>query len=336
MGENINDRFNGAMSVNSILEIMRQKAPFQVTLLSDEDSPCVVSNWVSTGCVVLDAILGGGLPVGRITEIYGDTSTGKSLVAAQVCAEVQVGGGLAVMIDTESAVSLPIMEAVGVDTKSLIYSAPDTVEEVFSAMELALDSKAKVAKDSMMLIVWDSIAATSARAEMEADVGKPTMAVHARLISQGLRRLTRRISKENVCVLLLNQTRQKIGVLFGDNVTTFGGKAVGFHSSIRVMLSVIGKIKEHGKVVGIETKAVVKKNKVAPPFREATLPIYFGYGIDDALAAYYFLKNAGVISGKGWNVLDIDGEEIRFQKSGWADVFDMHYDAIVELVNAAV
>jgi len=318
-----------------VLELMKKQADFQITLLSDDDSPCVVSQWLSTGCMVLDAILGGGLPVGRITEIYGDTSTGKSLIAAQVCAEVQANGGMAVMIDTESAVSLPIMEAVGVDTENLIYSAPDTVEEVFQAIELALDSKAKVAEDSMMLIVWDSIAATSAKAEMEGDVGKPVMAIHARLISQGLRRLTRRISKDKVCILLLNQTRQKIGIMFGDKVATFGGKAVGFHSSIRMMLAVTNKIKEQGKIVGINTKGVVKKNKVAAPFKQAIFPIYFGFGIDDALAAYYFLKEAGVITGKGWNTLELDGEEVRFQKSGWIDVFDEHYDAILELVNAA-
>lgn len=327
--------------VNGILELMKKKADFQVTLLCDEESPCVVSSWLSTGCVVLDAILAGGLPgglpVGRITEIYGDTSTGKSLVAAQVCAEVQEMGGVAVMIDTESAVSLPIMEAVGVDVGNLIYSAPDTVEEVFQAIELALDSRAKVAADTPMLIVWDSIAATSARAEMEANVGNPTMAVHARLISQGLRKLTRRISKENVCVLLLNQTRQKIGVMFGDKVATFGGKAVGFHSSIRVMLSAIGKIKERGKIVGIETKAIVKKNKVAPPFAEAVLPIYFGHGVDDVIASYIFLKDADIVTtAGGWSSIVVGGEEIKFRRDDWVDVYDAHYDEIVDLISAAV
>ena len=319
--------------IKSVLDGMISKSPaFQITLLSDESSPCVVSEWLSTGCLVLDAILGGGLPVGRITEVYGDTSTGKSLIAAQVCASVQQAGGIAVMIDTESAVSMPIVEAVGVDIDSLIYTAPDTVEEVFQAIDLALDAKAKSAEDAVMLIVWDSIAATSAKAEMEEDVGKPMMAVHARMISQGLRKFTRRISKERVCALMLNQTREKIGVMFGDTTSTFGGKAVGFHASIRVALSVRGKIKVGGKVVGMEAKAVVKKNKVAPPFRQAVLPIYFGYGISDDLATYYFLRDAGHISGKGWNTITIGGEEIRFQVSGWADIYEQHYEAIADMV----
>lgn len=305
-----------------------------VTLLSDESSPCVVNEFLSTGTFPLDAILGGGLPVGRITEIYGDTSTGKSLLAAQVVAMAQEDGYIAVMADTESAVSLPIMAAVGVDVDKLIYMAPDTVEEVFEFFDDAIEAKEKHSPDGLLLIVWDSIAATSSMAEMANEYGKATMGQHARLISQGLRKLTRKISKRRVCALFLNQTREKIGVMYGDKVATFGGKAVGFHSSVRVQLKLGSKIKSADRrIIGMEARAVVVKNKIAPPFMSAVLPIYFGFGVDNALASFYYLKDTGVIVTAGaWSTISIDGEEVRFQKKTWDAVFDEHYDAIAGMI----
>ena len=318
--------------LNKIIDDISKNHP-GATFLGNEGSPCVVSEWLSTGTFPLDAILGGGLPVGRITEIYGDTSTGKSLLAAQVVALAQEDGHICVMADTETAVSLPIMEAVGVDIDTLIYDSPDTVEEVFELFDDAIEAKNKHSPDSLLLLVWDSIAATSAAAEMSNEYGKATMAQHARLISHGLRKITRKISKGRVCALFLNQTRVKIGVMFGDKVATFGGKAVGFHASVRVQLRLGPKIKSGGQIVGIEAIATVVKNKVAMPFKSANLPIFFGYGVDNALASLYYLKEAGdVVASSSWHTISIDGKEIRFQKKGWDDVFDEHYDAIVAMI----
>lgn len=320
------------MTTQSILTDLKKH--FQgITLLSDEDSPCVVSEWLSTGCLALDVIMGGGLPVGRVTEIYGDTSTGKSLLAEQVAAYTQQQGHLVVYLDPENAVSIDMMKEVGVDPDNLIYYSPDTVEEIFDIMEKTISIKEKQDPDKILLIVWDSIAATSAKQELEDEVGKANYGLHAKLISQGLRRITRLISKGRVCCLFLNQTRQKIGVMFGDDEATFGGKAVPFHSSIRVRLKKGQKIKSADKVTGIMTQATVVKNKLAVPFRQATLPIFFGHGIDDALATFYFLEGLGHITGTGsYKTFSINGDEIKVQRSGnWPDVYDEHYEKIQEL-----
>lgn len=331
------------------------KSGLDATRLADESSPCVVSSYISTGCPVLDAIMGarldsdgnieeyGGLPCGRIVEIYGDTSTGKSLIAAQACATIQERDGLAVYIDTESAVSLPIMEAVGVDTESLVYLAPDTVEDVFKAMEAVIDSKQE---GEPILIVWDSIAATSAKAEMDKDIGEHiALATHARIISGGLRKLTRTLSRQEIACLFLNQAKEKIGVMFGDKTATFGGAAVGFHSSIRIQLKLGSKIKEgstkSARIIGINARANIVKNKMAPPFREAELPIYFGHGIDNDEAAFMFLKDAQIVSATGgpWYGWSKDAEGIlgvqdgnKFQRKDWTQIMDDNWDAVSDLI----
>ena len=312
-------------------------ANLDATRLSDDDSPCVVSKFISTGSIVLDTIMGGGLPCGRIVEIYGNTSTGKSLVAEQACAAVQEEGGVAIYIDTETAVSLQIMEAVGVDTQTLVYLAPDTVEEVFTAMKAVVESKEP---DVPMLIVWDSIAATSSKAEMDKATGEIGYLTQSRIISQGLRKFTRQIAKSGVACLFLNQSKEKLGVMFGDKVATFGGKSVGFHSSIRVQLALASKIKvgnkKTSKVIGINAKAKVVKNKVAPPFREALLPIYFGHGIDNDLAMLLYLKDNGVVTYSGGNYTFQSKYDLpKFKKSGWSDVLDDNWDVVVDLVTLA-
>jgi recombination protein RecA len=306
---------------------------FDVSLLSDENSPCVVSEWLSTGCLALDTIMGGGLPYGRITEIYGDNSTGKSLIAAQLAAIAQQDGVIVVYADTESAVSIKIMEAVGVDIKNLIYSSPDTIEEIFDLFQSSIESKASRSKDTRMLIIWDSVAATSSDAEMVAEYGKSAMGRHAALISQAMRKFTRILAKEHVAALFLNQTREKIGVMFGDNVTTFGGKAIGFHSSIRIQLKMGQKIKEGGKIVGIESRANCVKNKLSHPYLCASLPIYFGHGIDDELASFHYLKDAKIMKSSGsW--YEIDGIKDKFQQKGWAEIYDKNYELISNLISS--
>ncbi|MFA5036402.1 MAG: ATPase domain-containing protein [Candidatus Izemoplasmatales bacterium] len=320
--------------VGNILKDLQTKKShkFDVSLLSDENSPCVVTDWLSTGCLALDTIMGGGLPYGRITEIYGDNSTGKSLIASQCAAVAQQDSIPVVYVDSETAVSLAIMEAVGVDTDNLIYSSPDTIEDVFDLFESAIIAKVARSKNSKMLVIWDSIAATSSRLEMDSDYGKSAMGRHAQLLSQGLRKFARQVSKENVAVLFLNQTREKIGVMFGDNVTTFGGKAVGFYASIRIQLKMGHKIKEGGKIVGIESRAQVVKNKLAPPYLCAALPIFFGHGIDDELASFYYLKDAKLLEQSGsW--YRIEGIPDKFQLANWSIVYDKNYQLIAKLIS---
>ena len=319
--------------VKSILGALKKKKfGFDVTTLDDESSPCVVGEWMSTGCVALDSILGGGLPVGRVVEIYGDNSTGKSLIAAQVAALAQESGDIVAYADTESAVSKTIMEAVGIDFSNMIYLTPDTVEEVFEFFDATIDAKSSM-KDKRLLLIWDSIAATSVDTEIKQVYGKATMGKHAQVISQSMRKIIRKISKNRVCVLFLNQTREKIGVMFGDNVTTFGGKAVGFYASIRVQLKYGQKLKEEKKVVGMQARATVTKNKVAIPFKRCTLPIYFGHGIDDTLASFDYLKEAGLLerSGKYYKIKglsDIDS----FTSENWEETYDKNYDVISQLI----
>src|SRR3989337_623258 len=187
----------------SIVEELIEKKKLDVSLLNEEDSPCVVQDWLSSGCVVLDWMLGGGFPLGRITEIYGDESTGKSLIAAQAIAVAQQEDIISMMIDTESAVSLPIMKAVGVNIDELIYSAPDTVEEVFEIIDSAIESKDKKYPDSKMIIVWDTIAATSVALEMDSPYGKSLMGRHALMISQSLRKIARKLSHSHIYALFL-------------------------------------------------------------------------------------------------------------------------------------
>jgi recombination protein RecA len=321
-----------------IIKDLRKKK-IDVSSLSDEDSPCKVSSWLSTGCITLDSIMGGGLPLGRIVEIYGDPSSGKSLIAAQAAAIAQEDGVIVAYADTETAVSIEMMEMLGVNVDELIYASPDTVEDVFTFFEETMNSRLENAPDSKLLLIWDSIAATSSDTEMENEYGKATMGIHARLISQGLRKMARIISKDKVAVLLMNQTRQKLGVMFGDDKATFGGKAVSFHSSIRVQLDISKKIvipkanKKGKKVIGMNTRAVCVKNKLHIPFQDVVLPIYFGHGVDDALSAFYYLEDHDLITSHGPSKhMDLEGKTLKFQKTSWSDIFDKNYDQIADII----
>lgn len=318
-------------------EIAKKLKRLDVSLLSDDDSPCTVTDWIPTGCVALDAIMGGGLPVGRITEIYGDPSTGKSLIGSQVAAMAQQLGYIVGYVDTETAVSKPMMEMVGVNLKELIYTSPDTVEGVFTFFEETMKVMDEIDPDNYLVLIWDSIAATSAKFEQESEFGKAVMGRHAQLISQSLRKITRQFARRKVAVLFLNQVRQKIGVMFGDNETTFGGMAVSFHASVRVKLDLTGKIavphKKRKKVIGMNTRATVVKNKVAMPFKEAILPVYFGHGIDDALASFYYLQDLDAIVTSGsWYVIELGGKEIKFQKKEWAGLYDEHFEVLSDFI----
>ena len=321
-----------------IAKAMKAKQ-MEVTLFSSPDSLAHVTEYMSSGSIVLDRVLGQGWPVGRISEVYGDTSTGKSLIAAQTAAYAQEEGDIVFMLDSESAAGATIMEAVGVDMDELIYSAPDTVEEVFQQMDAAIELKRKLYPDDRMLLIWDSIAATSSKAEMVKTPGDLGYTTHARVISQEMRRMSREISKERICALFLNQIRENIGVMFGDKETTFGGKAVRFHSSIRLELKSGKKIKatigKKQRVIGIHTRATTTKNKVFAPFQDAELPIYFGHGIDDAEASRLWLEEFGLAKtkkGNAWRTLELASGEIKYQANTWNAVFDKYFDEIVDLI----
>ncbi|HEX5429996.1 MAG TPA: recombinase RecA [Patescibacteria group bacterium] len=267
---------------------------------------------IATGSISLDLALGGGIPRGRIIEIFGPEGSGKTTLAMHVIAEIQKDGGVAAFVDAEHALDPERAKAVGVKIDKLLISQPDSGEQALDIVE------ALVRSNSVDIIVVDSVAALTPRAELEGEMGDSHMGLHARLMSQALRKLTSIISKSKSTVIFINQIRMKIGVMFGNPETTTGGKALPFYTSVRIEIRRLAQIKQGEQIVGNRVKAKVVKNKVAPPFRSTEFDIMFSEGgisyagdLLDTAARYNIVAKSGNTFSFGETKLGVGRENAK-------------------------
>ena len=292
-------------------------------------TPTDIKDFVSTGSSMLDLAISnrtnGGIAVGRITEINGLESSGKSLLASHILAETQKQGGIAVYIDTETSVSVDFLGAIGVDVSKLLYLHLECVEDIFESIEDIIVKVRESNKDKLVTILVDSLAGATTKVELEADFDKDGWATaKAIIISKALRKITQLIGRQKVALVFTNQLRQKLGVMFGDPWTTSGGKALPFHASTRIRLKNLGQIKDSKKnTIGMKCRAQIIKNRLGPPLRHADYDMYFDSGIDNyggwlgVMKEHKLVKQAGA-----WYTLTYRKKDYKFQSKDFKELME--------------
>jgi len=289
--------------------------------LDEQENPAEISDWIGTGSSMLDLAISnrphGGLPVGKMVEFNGLEGTGKSLLSAHVVADTQKKGGVAVVIDTENSAAPEFWKSLGVNLSKLLYVQCETVEDIFEKMEQMIAIVRKSNKDRILTIIVDSVAAASTKVELESDHGKDGYATgKSIIISKAMRKITTMIGRQKVLIVFTNQLRQNLKAMaFGDQYVVSGGKALAYHCSVRVRLNNIGKLKKDEEVIGNVCKAVVVKNRMGPPQRQANFDIYFDSGIADYSSWVKVLKDNDLIKQGGayYTYKKDNGEEWKFQ-----------------------
>jgi len=296
--------------------------------LDEQENPAEISDWISTGSSILDLAISnrphGGLPVGKMIEFNGLEGTGKSLLSAHVVADTQKKGGIAVVIDTENSAAPEFWKSLGVDLSKLLYVQCETVEDIFEKMEQMIAIVRKSNKDRILTIIVDSVAAASTKVELESDHGKDGYATgKSIIISKAMRKITTMIGRQKVLTVFTNQLRQNLNAMaFGDKYVVSGGKSLAYHCSVRVRLNNTGKLKKGEEVIGNECKALVVKNRMGPPQRQASFDIYFDSGIADYGSWIKVLKENDLVKQGGayYTYKKDDGTEWKFQSKDFVQI----------------
>lgn len=327
-----------ADKLDLIIEGLSKGRDVPVTRMNSADVLSKVPGFVSTGFVPLDLLLGGGWPIRRIVEVYGENSSGKSMLAAYACNEAIKMGCMAVYADVEVATNVERMEMLGLNTSQVIYDSPNSLEDTFQLLESSIELKNKhYSVDKPLIFVIDSIAALVTADEQKAkEYERKDYPRAASYLSATMRKMKNVVAANNVLLFLINQTRQKLGVMFGDGLSTYGGEAIKFYASIRVELENRGSLKQGTEVVGINTKFTSVKNRLAAPYRCVTLPIYYderALNADELM--FNLLHEYGIFTTSGaWHTLQFyEDDEVKFQGKSFVEkVLDARWDDLIELL----